>query len=75
MKTIKVYNQHRRDCDADFECEKCGAKDTTNSAYDDRNYWDNVVPNRKCKECGKSTNDLGIDKEFIQTKYPDGFQV
>lgn len=75
MKVVKIYNQHRRDCHADFECEGCGAKDTTTSAYDDRYYWDNVVPNRKCKNCGKSSKDLGLNADFIQTKYPDGFQV
>ena len=28
MKLIKKYNQHRRDCDCDLECEKCGSKET-----------------------------------------------
>ena len=75
MKVIRKYNQHRRDCDVDFECENCGAKETTDSGYDDRNYWDNVVPSFPCKSCGKSTNDLGLDKTFIQTAYPEGFQI
>ena len=69
MKVIRVYNQHRRDCDCDLECESCGHKKTLTSAYDDRNYWDNVIPASKCDQCGKSTKDLGITPEFTGTKY------
>ena len=66
----------RRDCDCDLECENCGYKETIKTAYDDRNYWDNVVPNFKCDKCGDSTNDLGVRiKQHIQTKYPEGFQI
>lgn len=75
MKVIKRYNQHRRDLHVDFECEGCGGKKTTKNAYDDRNYWDNVVPDIKCDECHRSTNDLGIAKQNIVTKYPDGQEV
>jgi len=75
MKVIKKYNQSRRDCWADLECESCKHKETDKGAYDDRNYWDNVIPDRKCSECGKSTIDLGLKGESTQTKYPDGFQV
>lgn len=71
MKVINRYNQRRRDLDIDMECENCGAKDTNTSAYDDRNYWDNVVPSFKCKECGKSSNDIGAKPEFMPTKYAD----
>ena len=69
MKVIKKYNQNRRDCWVDLECEKCGAKRTLTSAYDDRNYWDNVIPNLKCEKCGESSKTLGVDIEFINTKY------
>ena len=75
MKVLKKYNQHRRDCDCDMQCESCGNLETNTSAYDDRNFWDNVVPSFKCEKCGKSSNDLGIPPERIQTTYPDGFQV
>jgi ribosomal protein S27E len=71
MKVLKKYNQNRRDCYIDIECEGCGNKKENVSAYDDRYFWDNVVPDMKCKKCGKSANDLGIKKEFIQTKYAD----
>ena len=76
MKVLKIYNQHRRDCWVDVECENCGHKKTIKTAYDDRNYWDNVIPNIKCPVCGKSTNDLKIKiKQHIETKYPEWKEV
>lgn len=75
MKVIKRYNQHRRDLDIDLECESCHANRTIEDAYDDTNYWVNVVPNFKCKKCGKSSNDLGVRPESIGTKYPEGMQL
>lgn len=71
MKVIKKYNQNRRDCNCDMECENCGNLEIDKNAYDDRNFWDNVVPNFKCKKCGKSSNDLGIKSETVATKYND----
>lgn len=71
MRVIKRYNQFRRDLTIDMECEDCGAKDTYEQAYDDRNFWDNVVPSFKCKECGKSSQDLGTETEIMPTKYAD----
>ena len=64
----------RRDCWCDLECEGCGNKETIKSAYDDRNYWDNVVPSFKCEKCKKSTNDLGLKPEVMPTRYPEGEQ-
>lgn len=69
MKVIKRYNQHRRDLYIDMECENCGATDTYKSAYDDDNFWINVVPNFKCPSCGKSSKDLGLEPEDTHTKY------
>jgi len=69
MKVIKKYNQHRRDCDIDIECEKCGDKRIVEGAYDDRNMWDNVVPNWRCEKCGESTKSLGLKIEKVTTKY------
>jgi len=69
VKVTRRYNQMRRDLDIDLKCESCGEKDSRGSAYDDRNYWDNVVPNFKCPKCGKSSNDLGVKQEFVETKY------
>ena len=75
MKVIKRYNQHRRDLSIDMECEGCGAKDTDKSAYDDTNFWINVVPSFKCRSCGKSSNDMNLKPEDTHTKYPDGYQI
>ena len=69
MKILRIYNQHRRDCWVDVKCEGCGHTMTIKMAYDDRNYWDNVIPNRKCPQCNKSSSDLESKTEFIQTKY------
>lgn len=71
MKVIKRYNQFRRDLSIDMECEDCGQKETYTHAYDDRNFWDNVIPNWKCKSCGKSTKDLGLEAEIMPTKYSE----
>ena len=75
MKVIRIYNQHRRDCHCDLECESCGNKETITSAYDDDNYWVNVIPNKKCSKCNKSTKELGLSSDKIQTKYPEHFIV
>ncbi len=75
MKVVKRYNQYRRDLDIDMECESCGATETYTSAYDDHNFWDNVVPEFKCKKCGKSAKDLGIEPKIMPTRYPEGFQI
>jgi len=75
MRVIKKYNQSRRDLTIDLECESCGHKETDGGAYDDRNFWDNVVPNFKCEKCGKSSNDIGTKPEHIATRYSEGFQI
>lgn len=77
MKVLQVYNQHRRDCFADLECEnsECKNLETDKYAYDDHNYWVNVIPNRACKSCGESTLSMKLNPEIIQTKYPEGYQI
>lgn len=74
MRVMRKYNQSRRDCACDLECEGCGNKKTNHGAYDDRNYWDNVVPNQNCDKCGKSSKDLGVKVEHVSTRYPEGEQ-
>lgn len=69
MKVIKKYNQFRRDCWCDVECEKCGKLKTYEDAYDDTNYWVNVIPNFKCEDCGESTNSLKLEPTKISLKY------
>lgn len=75
MKVIKKYDQYRRDCYIDIECEGCGNQKIRVGAYDDRNMWDNVVPNWKCEKCGESTKTLGEDVEHVTTKYADHWVV
>lgn len=71
MKLLQRYNQHRRDCYIDIECEGCSHKMIEVRAYDDRNFWDNVVPNLKCPICWESTISLGKEVEKVWTKYAD----
>lgn len=75
MKVIKRYDQYRRDLSIDMVCENCGKEKTYKNAYDDTNFWVNVVPHFKCEECGKSTTDLGLKPDDIGTMYPDGMQL
>ena len=77
MKLIAILSQSRRDFKGKYKCEGCGniEEDDSMSSYDDRNFHDNVTPNRKCKKCGKSTLDLGFVPQCVNTKYPDGQQV
>lgn len=69
MKIFEVLSCHRRDFSAVLKCEGCGAQQTINYGYDDRNYHDNVIPAMKCENCGKSRIDLGITQEPTKTKY------
>ena len=75
MKIKQITWQHRTDFSAIYECEFCGHIQSDDTGYDDMFYHDNVIPNKKCDKCGKSTKSEGesIDKTF--TKYPEGFQV
>ena len=75
MELLEITRQTRRDCRMNIKCEGCKNEEQNVSAYDDRNFWDNVLPNMKCPECEKSRNDLGSDKQSIATKYPEGHQV
>jgi hypothetical protein len=75
MKVTKRYDQHRRDLSIDMVCEGCGATDSYAGAYDDHNFWVNVVPNFDCKVCGESTISLNLTVEDTHTRYPEGFQI
>lgn len=46
-------SQHRRDFQAVYECEHCGATQH-GYGYDDTNFHQNVIPAMKCAECGES---------------------
>lgn len=41
---------------ADLKCEYCGNIDLSNYGYNDEHYHVNILPNIKCKKCGKSSN-------------------
>lgn len=69
MKIIKMLRQYRRDFHADMQCENCGVIQKNVKGYDDRNFYDNVIPVMKCNKCGKSRNDLGIVDKPTATKY------
>lgn len=75
MKVTRRFNQYRRDLSIDLECENCPSKNSVTNAYDDTYYWTQVVPDMKCTNCSKSSNDLGIRPESIGTKYPAGMEV
>ncbi len=61
MKIIKTYNWNRRDFYYDAKCEHCGNVTTKNSGYDDDNYYNNVVPEKKCTSCTESTNSKSVE--------------
>ena len=71
MELVCKKNQYRRDCEANVRCEKCGNEEKI-SAYDDDNFWKNVLPNRPCSKCGESTISQGLTPKRVITKYtPD----
>lgn len=74
MKIKEIKMQNRRDFEAIYVCENCGNEEEKDG-YDDRNFHDNVIPKMKCSKCGKSRNDLGLQGEYTETRYPEGFQI
>lgn len=68
MKLKEITYQHRRDIKMILECENCG-ETVEEKGYDDRFFWDEVLPDVKCPSCKKSRNDLGIKGDFVETKY------
>ena len=71
MKIIKTYNWFRRDFTYDAKCEHCEHIEKGNSGYDDSNYYNNVVPDIKCQNCGESSNSKQSDelKTIVIPKY------
>jgi len=69
VRILQITSQIRRDFSAILICEGCGSQQVLGSGYDDRYYHDNVIPNIKCKVCGKSRNTLGIKLSPTPTKY------
>ena len=74
MKIQEITSQNRRDFHAIYECEFCG-KTYEGSGYDDSYFHQQVIPEKKCKSCGKSTN-LDTPKNVepprpLAPKYPE----
>jgi len=67
MKIKEIISQSRRDFTAIYECEHCGHT-YKSSGYDDNYFHQNVIPNKKCPECGKKAPK---DYRALGTKYSD----
>jgi len=72
MKIKKIISQTRRDFHADYECEHCGYVLEDQSGYDDSFFHREVIPNLKCKKCGKTSPD---DYRSLAPKYPEHMVV
>jgi len=71
MKIKEMLSQHRRDFRAIFVCEHCDSEYEL-GGYDDANFHQNVIPNFKCRKCGKKAPQ---NYRGLSTKYPEGFQI
>lgn len=69
MKILETYDWNRRDFSATLQCESCEHKQTQTGCYDDFFYHNNVIPDIKCKNCDKSSKDLGSELEQTKLKY------
>lgn len=72
MKIIKTYGWNRRDFQYDAKCEHCDHETKDNSGYDDSDYYNDVVPDLKCPNCGESSNSKqieGVPKTVIVPKH------
>jgi len=65
MKIKTITSQSRRDFQAVYECEHCGATEN-GYGYDDDNFHQNVIPKMTCSKCGKGRAD---DYRPLATKY------
>ena len=67
MQIRQILNQHRNDFSAIMQCEHCSHEWKNQYGYDDRNYYENVIPHMHCQKCGKDSSgqvlqvDLGGD--------------
>jgi hypothetical protein len=74
MKIQKILSQHRQDFQAVYICEGCETTEK-GSGYDDQYFHQTVIPDMKCKSCGKTSKELGVGYRPLTTKYPEGIQV
>ena len=54
MKIKTITSRNRRDFNAIYECEHCGAEEKS-SGYDDSYFHSNVIPKMECKKCGEKS--------------------
>lgn len=71
MKIKEIVSQNRRDFRAIYVCEHCG-EERKGSGYDDDNFHQNVIPDMKCKKCGKAVDD---NYRPLTTKYSASVMV
>lgn len=72
MKIKKITSQIRRDFTATLVCEHCDHEQELTKGYDDEFYHSKVIPDIKCKSCGKSSTS---GYRPLTTKYPEGKTV
>lgn len=70
MKIKKIVSRNRRDFEAVYECESCGAN-VQSYGHDDRNFHDNVIPNMSCPACKESSISLGTPASHTPTRYAE----
>jgi hypothetical protein len=68
MYIINTYNWLRRDFCAVLKCEDCEHEQAQHGCYDDDNYYNNVVPNIRCKVCGVTTRTKKSTAPEIKTQ-------
>lgn len=61
MKLIEKKDQVRRDFTGVYECEGCGIITELFDCYDDDYFHTQVMPDKNCPSCLKSTNSLGVN--------------
>ena len=64
MKIQKKLRQYRRDFDAIYECEHCGAT-SNGDGYHDAFFHQNVIPNMTCLVCKKSSNGVASSSATV----------
>jgi transcription elongation factor Elf1 len=71
MKIKKIISRNRRDFRAIYECEHCGAV-KKGCGYDDTYFHNEVIPQMKCKVCGKTSP---TNYEPRKTKYEEWEEI
>lgn len=72
MKINKITSRYNNDFYAIFECTKCGHTFKGNG-YEDRNYYENVIPNAICPECG--LNCEGENEEQLKQRLGRTYKI